>query len=446
MEESVGNKFTFRGGIHPKYKKEDTASIALQVFPAPKKVTIPMNLHIGTPAQPIVKVGDEVSIGTKIGESNGNFSLPVYASIAGTVSAIKDATHPNGAKTVAVEITNNGELREEKFSPIIDWQTADKNKLLYRIKEAGIAGRGGACFPTHIKLSPPPSSKVDTLIINGAECEPYLTADHRLMLERTESILYGIAIVRKILSVKKVYIGIEKNKQDAIKALKKEIKSNDMFSDFIVIPLETKYPQGGEKQLIHVITAREVPSGKLPMDAGCVVSNVGTCHSISKAIIKGIPLHHRVVTISGEKVKRPSNLVIPIGTSVKDILAYCETDFTSLDKVIMGGPMMGMTLPSLDIPIIKATSGLITINEKTFAEQAYNCINCGACVEVCPIHLIPSHFSKLVRKSKFEECEDKNILDCIECGSCSYICPSKINLVHYIRVGKSKIISTKKGK
>ena len=283
------------------------------------------------------------------------------------------------------------------------------------------------------------------MIVNGAECEPYLTADHRLMLERTREFLTGTMIVLQILGVKKGFVGIEKNKPDAISAVKKMIK-DEGFSSLTVIALETKYPQGGEKQLITAITRREVPSGQLPSEVGCVVINVGTVHSIYKAVLKGAPLYRRVVTVTGSLVKKPANVVVPVGTSVEEILNYCETDMGKIKKVLMGGPMMGMALSSLKAPILKSTSGLLVLDSLTSADQEYNCINCGACVHACPIKLIPSHFSKLMKRNKFEECEEKNVMDCIECGSCSFVCPSKINLVQYIRFGKNRVVAARKAK
>ncbi len=438
----MSNKFTFSGGIHPAHGKRQTASAALENYPLPEKVIIPMAMHIGAPAKVIVKQGDTVAAGDTIGESAGFVSVPVFASIAGTVTAICETPHPMGQNVVAVEITNDGSNRSKEYTPIENWKNVATSDLIERIKSAGVVGRGGASFPTHVKLSPPPEKNIDTLIVNGAECEPYLTADHRLMLERTKQFLTGAMIVQHILGIKKCYIGIEKNKPDAISAVKKCIK--ELGYPLVVAPLETKYPQGGEKQLINAITKREVPSGKLPMDVGCVVTNVGTTLSIYKAVVFGTPLYRRVVTVTGSLVGKPGNLIVPVGTSVREVLEYCQTDMSSVKKVLMGGPMMGTALSSLDTPVIKATSGLLVLDSVTPGEQEYNCINCGACVHACPMHLIPSHYSKLVKRNKFEECEQRNILDCMECGSCAFTCPSKINLVHHIRLGKNRIIAAKK--
>ncbi len=402
-----------------------------------------MAMHIGAPAKAIVKKGDIVVAGQCIGEPSGFVSVPVFASISGEVTAITEVFHPMGQMVPAVEISSNGSEETVTLEPILNWREQSPSDLINRIRDCGVVGRGGASFPTHVKLSPPQDKKIDTLIINGAECEPYLTADHRVMLERTLEFVTGSLITQHILGVEKTYIAIEKNKPDAIAAVKKMLESIG-DKKISVIALETKYPQGGEKQLIQAITKRQVPSGKLPMDAGCVVTNVGTAHSIYKAVAHGVPLYRRVVTVTGKSVHKPGNYIIPVGTSIREILEYAETDLSTIKKVLMGGPMMGLALASLDVPIVKSTSGLLVLETTTPAEQEYNCINCGACVQACAIHLIPSHFSKLVKRQKYEECEQKNILDCIECGSCSYVCPSKINLVHYIKLGKNRIAAAKR--
>lgn len=403
-------------------------------------------MHIGSPAKPIVKVGDEVRRGELIAEATGFVSSPVFASIPGKVTAISDVDHPLGKKSPAIEITFHGQDEEENsyYMPDLgEWQKLSKEDLLKRVQEAGVVGRGGASFPTHVKLTPPPDKKIDTLIINGAECEPYLTADHRLMLERAEEFLTGTAIVMRILEVSKAYVGIEKNKPDAIRVVQKKIKELNM-AGIKVIPLETKYPQGGEKQLIYAITKRVVPSGGLPMDAGAVVQNVGTAHSVYKAVVRGKSLCYRVVTVTGCCVKKPGNYIIPVGVPIREVLEYADTDMASVKKVLLGGPMMGIALASLEAPIIKSTSGILVLSKTTPSIQEHNCINCGACVEACPIHLIPSHLSKYVRKNRFDDAENHNVLDCIECGSCAYSCPSKINLVHDIRLGKNRVIAKRK--
>ena len=402
-------------------------------------------MHIGVPAKTCVAVGDSVTVGELIGKADGFISANVYASISGRVTAIAPANHPLGRKLPAIEITAETPDSPSGQQPITaphltHWQELEPTVINERIKEMGVVGRGGACFPTNVKLAPPAGVTIDTLIINGAECEPYLTSDHRLMLERTEQFLTGTAISMRVLGVSIAFIGIEKNKPSAIKAVKEQIKKMKLVG-VKVKSLETKYPQGGEKQLISAITGRIVPSGKLPMDVQCVVQNVGTAHSIYKAVVLGTPLCHRVVTVSGDGVKKPGNYIIPIGTSIREILAYTDTDLSSVKKVILGGPMMGVTLSSLDTPIIKSTSGILVLSTTTPAVQEYNCINCGACVDVCPIRLVPSHLSKMVRQTQIQEAMNLNIKDCIECGACSYICPSKINLLHDIRLGKNRSLT-----
>jgi electron transport complex protein RnfC len=294
---------------------------------------------------------------------------------------------------------------------------------------------GGASFPTHVKLSPPSNKPIDTLIINGAECEPFLTADHRLMLERTEDLLTGILILRKILGVKECFLGIETNKPDAIQAISSAL-SNQKFKDITLARLKVKYPQGGEKQLINAITQREVPSGGLPMDAGCVVQNVGTAVAVFDSVVKGIPLVERVVTVTGPAVKKPGNFLVRVGTPLRLLLESCETDFTAARKVIMGGPMMGNTQSDLDAPVIKSTSGLLALDCVQAAVREYPCINCGHCVHACPVHLVPSRLAKFIEKENIDEAVEWNLMDCMECGSCTFVCPSKINIVHFIRLGK----------
>jgi electron transport complex protein RnfC len=297
---------------------------------------------------------------------------------------------------------------------------------------------GGASFPTHVKLSPPSNKIIDTLIINGAECEPYLTADHRLMLEKTEQLLTGILILKKILSAQKCFIGIEENKLDAIQAVTSLLK-DQKFREIKLARLKVKYPQGGEKQLISAITGREVPSGGLPMDAGCVVQNIGTAVAVYDAVIHGVPLFERVVTVCGPVVKHPKNYLVRIGTPLRLLLEATDADLSKAKKVIMGGPMMGTTQSDLDAPVIKSTSGILVLKSVPPGIREYPCINCGHCVHACPIHLIPSRLAKFAEKEDIESAVEWNIMDCMECGSCAFVCPSKINLVHFIRLGKFHI-------
>ncbi|MDG5817010.1 electron transport complex subunit RsxC [Chitinispirillales bacterium ANBcel5] len=432
-------KYSFKGGIHPPHNKKQTESLTIEEFAAPDKVIIPLSQHIGAPAKAVVKRGDRVCIGQTIGDAGGFVSAPVHSSVSGTVKSVGMFPHPTGKQTMAVEIENDG---TDEFAPLESfekpWKEAAPGELIQKINNCGIVGMGGATFPTHVKLSPPSNKPIDTLIINGAECEPYLTADHRLMLERTEGLLTGALITRKILGAKRCTIAIEDNKADAIAAISQKL-SDPKFKDLSVGVLKSKYPQGGEKQLINAVTSREVPSGGLPMDIGCVVENVSTALAIYDAIIDGKPLYQRVVTITGPLTRTPKNLLVRIGTPVMNILQACDVDFSMLKKVVTGGPMMGIALSTLDVPVIKSTSGLLTLDEKTPGIREYPCINCGKCVKICPMKLIPSRICKYAEKGKLDDAAEWNLMDCMECGSCTYTCPSKINLVHYIRLGKYQI-------
>ena len=437
-------KWTFPGGIHPPYNKKTTQNLSIEKYPLPSKVIIPTIMHIGSPAKVIVKVGDKVAKGQIIAEAGGFVSAPASSSISGVVSNVGIFAHASGKNVMAVEITADESNDEFRFEPIKNYKKTPITDLIKRISDCGLVGMGGAGFPSHVKLSPPSDKRIDTLIINAAECEPYLTCDHRVMLEMTDKFLSGVKIFQKVLGVENVYIGIEKNKPDAIDLIKQKIKENEEFSDIKIIPLEVKYPQGGEKQLIFAVTGREIPSGKLTMDAACVVQNVASSVAAYEAVVEGIPLTQRVLTITGSAVKKPGNYFAPIGISVREMLEYCETDFSKAKKVIMGGPMMGVALPNIDVPIMKQTSGLLVLSEKTTADSENNCINCGACVYKCPVHLVPSLLAKYSEKEMFEDAQERNVMDCMECGCCSYICPAKINILHKIRYAKNYIVRNKK--
>ncbi|HEX3020290.1 MAG TPA: electron transport complex subunit RsxC [Chitinispirillaceae bacterium] len=435
----MSRRFTFKGGIHPPHNKAQTDALSIEVFPAPSKVVIPLQQHIGAPAKPVVKRGDRVSVGQLIGEAGGFVSSTVHSSVSGTVLSVGPFAHPMGKQVIAVEIENDGTEVKHPLIPLDKpWREAAPGELIQKIQSAGIVGMGGASFPTHVKLSPPSNKPIDVLIINGAECEPYLTADHRLLLERTEDFLTGVLILKKILGAKKCIIGIEENKADAIKVISSQLSDN-LFKDLTLARLQTKYPQGGEKQLINAVTGRYVPSGGLPMDTGCVVQNVGTAIAARDAILLGIPLYERVVTVTGPTVRSPKNFLVKIGTPIRLLLEACETDFNSTCKVIMGGPMMGIAQSDLDTPVIKSTSGLLAYDKIVPGLREHPCISCGRCIKVCPIHLVPSRLAKFVEKEIIDEAEVWNIMDCVECGSCTYVCPSKINLVHFMKLGKFSV-------
>ena len=429
-------RYTFSGGVHPPHNKSRTERLPIEVLPAPKKIVIPLSQHIGAPAKPVVKRGDRVLIGQLLGEAGGFVSAPVHSSVSGSVLSIGPFAHPTGRQITAVEIENDEKNDSVTFTPSFQsWRDAAPQELVQQIQAAGIVGMGGAGFPTHVKLSPPSNKPIDTLIINGAECEPFLTADHLLMLERSSDFLEGVLILKKILGAKKCCIGIEANKPDAIKKIS-SLLNTAKIKGVILCTLMVKYPQGGEKQLINAVTGREVPSGGLPMDVGCVVQNVGTTVAVSDAVIRGMPLYERVVTVSGPGIRTPKNVFVRIGTPVECLLEACSVDPRAVRKIIMGGPMMGLALSDVNVPVVKTTSGLLALTSMTPALRSWPCINCGHCIQACPINLIPSRIAKLVEKQDYDGAREWNVMDCMECGSCAYICPAKINLVHWMKLGK----------
>ncbi|MCT4632163.1 MAG: electron transport complex subunit RsxC [Firmicutes bacterium] len=430
---------SFKGGIHPPHAKKSSEKKAVEVAVKPDVVTIPLRQHIGAPCEPLVQKGDQVKVGQKIGEPGGFVSAPVHASVSGTVKEVKDMF--GMGLCVVIESDGLDEVHES-VKPSKDFTELDSKEILNIIKEAGIVGMGGAGFPTHVKLSPPPEKKIDTIILNGAECEPYLTADHRLMLEDPEEIVYGLRAMMKSLDVKEAYIGIEDNKPDAIETMKNVCSK---YEGIHVVGLHTKYPQGAEKQLIYACTKREVPSGGLPMDAGVVVNNVATSAAVSTAIKTGMPSIERICTITGKGVKEPKNLKIKVGTSLQSIIDQCGGFADSVGKIILGGPMMGMAISDTEMPSTKTTSGILIFSEEEAKlPEAGPCIKCGKCVSICPAFLEPLYISAYSQKENFEMTEKYHALDCIECGSCSFICPSKRPLLHSIRVAKQQVQKMKR--
>jgi electron transport complex protein RnfC len=434
---------TFKGGTHPPDSKKATESLPIERANEPKVVVIPMQQHIGAPCEPIVQIGDEVKVGQKIGEAKGFVSVPVHSSVSGKVTAVEPRLYSGGMAVPCIVIESDMQnIVSDQVVPKGDISVLSAEDIKNIIKEAGIVGMGGATFPTHVKLAPPPDKKVDTVILNGAECEPYLTSDHRLMLEYPENVVFGLQALMKALGVKKGYIGIETNKPDAIEKVFEAAKD---VADIEVVALKTKYPQGAEKQLIYACTGREVPSGGLPADAGVVVNNVGTAAAVAKAIKTGMPLIERIVTVTGAGVNSPKNLLVKIGTSFRDIIEQCGGLKGKVGKVIAGGPMMGITQFSLDIPAIKGTSGILVLSEEEARlPEPSNCIKCGKCVETCPINLMPVNISMYSLANRHDQAEALNAMDCIECGSCSYVCPAKRPLVDSIRVSKREILARRK--
>jgi len=435
---------TFKGGIHPPYRKEYSNQKAIERSENPKVVYIPIQQHIGAPAKPIVEVGDLVKVGQKIGEQQGFVSCNVHSSVSGKVIAIKEHEVPGGTGICIVVENDFLEEKHENVRPKGELESLSKEDIVGIIKEAGIVGMGGATFPTHVKLSPPPDKKIDVVILNGAECEPYLTADHRLMLENPEDVVFGLKVFMKALDVSKGYIGIEVNKPDALEAIK---KAAETYPDIEVVSLEVKYPQGAEKQLIYACTGKEVPSGGLPMDAGAVVNNVGTAAQVAKTIKTGMPLVERITTVTGSCIKEPKNLITKVGTLVSEIIEQCGgfKEDKTVGKVIMGGPMMGIAQYTIDIPTNKGTSGILCLDEEeSRTPKPQNCLRCGKCLSVCPAFLQPLYISAYSLKNDFESSQNYRALDCIECGSCSFVCPARRPLLQSIRNAKREIIANKR--
>ncbi|MFA5524427.1 MAG: electron transport complex subunit RsxC [Tissierellales bacterium] len=435
--------FTFKGGIHPPHYKRYSEKAEIEKAEEPKVVIIPMQQHIGAPCEPIVKVGDKVKVGQKIGEAKAFVSAPVHSSVSGLVKKVSSMDTPTGSGVMCITIESDG-LNEihENVKPKGDIEKLTKEEIIEIVKEAGITGQGGAGFPTHVKLSPPPDKRIDTVILNGAECEPFLTADHRLMLEHPEKVVYGLRALMKAVGVNKGYIGIENNKPDAISAM---VKAAEKDSDIEVISLVAKYPQGDEKRLINAATGRVVPSGGLPMDVGVIVNNVGTAYSIANAIQIGMPLVERIVTVTGSAINTPKNLMVKIGTPFKDIIAQCGGFKEAPGKIIMGGPMMGLAQFTDEVPVIKGTSGILVLNEKEAKIPEPNpCIRCGKCVYICPVNLQPLFISQLSLKGQYDDTQRYHVLDCIECGSCSFVCPSKRPLLQSIKVAKKEVLAKRR--
>ena len=432
------------GGVHPAENKLSAGS-PIREAALPRQAVFSMFQHIGAPAKPVVQKGDTVKVGTLLAEAGGFVSAPVYSSVSGKVNKIDAVVDASGTRRMAVIVDVEGDEWEETIDRskslvrLSDRPDLDSKTIVEKIKNAGIVGMGGATFPCHVKLTPPPGSKAECVIINAVECEPYLTADHRLMLEHPEEILVGVDLIMKAVNVTKGYIGIENNKPDAIRLMTEKAKQ---YPGIEVVPLKVKYPQGGEKQLIDAVIGRQVPAPPaIPISVGAVVQNVGTAYAIYEAVMKNKPLIDRVITVTGKSVRNPSNLLARLGTPFQQLIDECGGLPEDTGKVIGGGPMMGKALLSLDVPMTKGSSGLLIMNKKEARRtEPQPCIRCAKCVSACPMGLEPYLLSKLASMEEWETAEKNDIVSCIECGSCQFTCPSNRSLLDMIRVGKTTVM------
>lgn len=435
---------TFKGGVHP-YDGKDLAKDQPIRRIKPKEILVyPLSQHIGAPASPIVAVGDTVLRGQKIAEAGGFVSAPVFASVSGTVKAIEPRHVATGDLVNSIIIENDGEMKETDFHGVEDVASLSKEQIIEKVKEAGVVGMGGAGFPTHVKLSPKEPDKIEFIIANCAECEPYLTADYRRMLENPEELIGGMKIVLRLFDHAKGILGVEDNKPDCIQKLKELTKDEERIE---VMPLKTKYPQGGERQLIYVTTGRAINSKMLPADAGCIVDNVETLVAINRAVKEGKPVMDRIFTVTGDAVANPGNFEYCIGMSYAEILEEAGGFKEDPEKMISGGPMMGFAVFSLEIPTTKTSSSLLCFKkDDVSASEVTACINCGRCVSVCPEQIVPSRLAKMSQFHDSESFEKWNGMECIECGSCSYICPAKRPLAQYIKTMKKQILAERRKK
>jgi electron transport complex protein RnfC len=439
--------FTFKRGIHPNEQKQYTENVPINYFlPRSKcEMVFPLVQHLGAPCKPLAETGQKVKLGEKIGDSDAFISSPIHSSVSGIVLDIRPHLTATGTIVNSIIIENDGEyLEHESIRPHNNINELSKDAILSIIRESGIVGLGGAGFPAHVKLSPPPGKKIDTVIVNGSECEPYLTTDNRVMIEEADRIIIGLEIILKVLPGARGIIAVEDNKPEAIESLKKNCENK---SDISVAVLKTKYPQGSEKQLINAITKREVPSGGLPVDAGCIVNNVDTVIAIHRAFVRGRPLMRKVVTLTGGAIKNPGNYKVRLGTKLSDLVEMAGGLKGNPKKVVVGGPMMGVAIFDIQVPIVKTTSGVLFLTEsEAYIPPEQNCIRCGQCVEHCPTGLIPIELNTDVLRENSELFIKHNGLDCIECGSCSYICPAKRRLSQSIRTTRRVLLEKRKNK
>ena len=424
------------GGVHLPEEKHLTTDVPIEEMDLPEKVTIPLQMHIGAPCKPTVSEGEEVKRGQCIARNDEALSALIHASISGIYKGIITKPGPDGSMIDCMLIENNGQSNNEKLlEPKYENQQLNKENIRERVKKAGIVGLGGACFPTHVKLSPPEDKPIDTVIINGAECEPYLTVDDRLMQEKTKVLFEGLNMIMKASGAEKGIVSSEINKPEAVEAIRIEAEN---WENLDGVPLDTRYPHGAEKHLIKAVLNREVPRRGLPMDVGVIVNNVQTTTKIAEAVFHGRTLIDRVITVSGRAVKNQKNLLVPIGTSINDVIEYCGGPVKNNYYTIMGGPMTGKRVENLDVPVSKGTSGIVLLTEDEYSDPEKRvCIKCGKCVDVCPMYLPPNRITAFVNNEMFEEAEIAGLNDCIECGACAFVCPAKRPLLRWIQRGKA---------
>ena len=439
----IGRKTFPRGGVHPYERKSLSEQKRIWNAAVPSECIVPLQQHIGKPAEAQVGPGDEVREGRLIGKASGFVSANIHSPIPGVVRELREVYLPNGLATTAVVIDLEGEFdRLGKQQMAGEWRDRDVKSLLAAIRENGVVGMGGATFPTHVKYTLPQGKTCDWMILNGVECEPYLTADHRLMLEMTDQVIEGLEIAARILDVEHVAIGVEENKPEVIEKMRSRVRDRGL--DFRVVSLETKYPQGGEKQLIKAIAGREVPSGGLPLDVGCMVSNAGTLNAVYEAVVFDKPVMERVVSVTGGAVREPGNLKARIGSTFGELIEECGGLAEVPQKVVAGGPMTGFAVYDLDMPLIKGTSGILALTAGEVNEAPRTpCINCGRCIAACPMGLQPTSLFKYIDHEEYKPALSLGLMDCIECGACSYVCPAHIPLVQGMRIGKR--VARKKG-
>ena len=428
----------FFGGVHPDYNKDLSRGKPIETMPVPGRLVVYLSQNLGAPSKAVVKKGDAVLKGQVIAESGGFVSTPVHAPVSGVVAAIDTFPHPVGTDLPAIVIEPDGNDRWADGCDVErDVDALSPAEIRDLVHDGGLVGMGGATFPTHVKLSPPPEKPIDVLVLNGAECEPYLSADHRMMVEHAEEILDGAALFARVIEVGRVIVGIEKNKPDAIAAMRERAAGREGFE---VAALDVVYPQGAEKQLIFAVTGRRVPAGGLPMDVGVLVQNVATCRAAREAVRFNRPLIERVLTVTGRAIAEPKNLLVRVGTPFEDIVAFCGGMSGETGKIISGGPMMGVSQYSLAAAVTKGTSGIVLLRRDEVAQFVSDaCIRCGRCVEACPMRLDPSTLSILVERMRFDDAGETGVNDCMECGCCAYVCPSRRPLVQHFRRAKAEL-------